>query len=206
MSETIFKPENFFEFQDNDYSEIFDYTFFVWKAVPQIAVWLAKRTKNRKNIFIGRGTIIHPTAVILGPAVIGNNCTIGPHAYLRENCLIGNNVHIGHAVEIKNSIIMDNSVIAHLNYVGDSIVGRNVNISGGAILANFRLDHQPVIIRFSSKKNKTGLRKLGSIIGDDSFIGVNAVLNPGTILGKRSKVYPLVSVKGVYDNDAIVKE
>lgn len=206
MNKSIFRPENFFEFPTSVYHEIFNDISFIWEAVPKIADYLTMKLKNKKTVMVGGGTKIHSTAVIIGPAVIGKNCTIGPHAYLRENCLIGDNVHIGHAVEIKNSIIMDGSAVAHLNYVGDSLIGRNVNISGGTILANLRLDRQPIVIRRGTKKIPTGLKKLGSIIGDDSFIGVNAVLNPGTILGKRTKVYPLVSVKGVFNNDSVIKK
>lgn len=206
MNKSFLNPKSFFEFRRGQYDEILGDVLYVWEAVPKIVDYLVTKLKDRKNVVVGKGTKIHPTAVILGPAIIGQNCTIGPHAYLRENCLIGNNVRIGHAVEIKNSLLLDGAIAAHLNYIGDSIVGRNVNISGGAILANTRLDRQSVAIRFNSEKIQTGLRKLGSIIGDDSFIGVNAVLNPGTILGKKSKVYPLVSVKGVYEQDAIIKE
>jgi len=206
MNKSIFRPEIFFELEHVECREIFDNVNFAWETVPKIAGYLAIKLINQKDVVAGEGTKIHPTAVIIGPAIIGRNCIIGPHAYLRENCLIGDNVHIGHAVEIKNSLLLDGATVAHLNYIGDSVIGRNVNISGGVILANTRLDRQPVTIRHGSKKIKTALAKLGSIIGDDSFIGANAVLNPGTVLGKGSKVYPLVSVKGVYDQDAIIKE
>jgi len=190
---------NFFE----GATELFDEDDFVWQAIPKLADFI--KSKSQKKVSIGKGTIIHPSAEIIGPAIIGKNCTLGPHAYLRENCLIGDNVHIGHSVEIKNSIIMDGTAVAHLNYIGDSIVGKNVNISGGAMLANLRLDRRPVSIKMGSRKIETGLEKFGAIVGDDSFIGVNAVLNPGTILGKRAKVYPLVSVRGVYGDDSTIK-
>ena len=196
-----FNGEKFFD--DDKFKELFTQNN-IWNAIPKIADFL--KTNSKKKIKVGKGTIIHPSAEIIGPAIIGENCTIGPHVYLRENCIIGNNVHIGHAVEIKNSIIMDGAAIAHLNYIGDSIVGRNVNISGGAMLANLRLDKRLVAIKFEDKKIETGLQKFGAIVGDDSFIGVNAVLNPGTILGKRTRVYPLVSISGIYGDDSIIKK
>ena len=205
MKKSNFKPENFFEIENTRYSEIFKDIVFVWEVIPKIADYLDIRLKNKKNVLVGRGTTIHPTAVIDGPAIIGRNCKIGPHAYLRANCLIGDNVSVGHAAEIKNSFLLDGAKVAHLNYVGDSIIGRNVNISGGAMLANLRLDRRPVNIRSGSRKIETGSKKLGSIIGDDSFIGANCVLNPGTILGQGVKVYPLITVKGVHDRGSIIK-
>jgi bifunctional N-acetylglucosamine-1-phosphate-uridyltransferase/glucosamine-1-phosphate-acetyltransferase GlmU-like protein len=194
-----FKTKDYFS-NTKPFQKIFTNKKFVWEVISEI-------TKYLKNcdIKVGENTKIHPTAVILGPAIIGDNCEIAPHAYLRENCLIGNNVKIGHAVEIKNSVILDGTKIAHLNYVGDSLIGSNVNISGGAIIANLRLDGKHITIRTNEQKINTNLRKFGAIVGDDSFIGLSAVLNPGTILGKNSKVYPLLSIKGVYEKDSIIK-
>lgn len=196
----MFKPQNYFN-NANSFKQIFSKREYVWEAIPEIAKIL-----NKSDIKVGKNTKIHPSAVILGPAIIGDNCEIGPHAYLRENCLIGNNVKIGHAVEIKNSVILDGSKIAHLNYVGDSLIGSDVNISGGAIIANLRLDGKNIIIKTGDQQIKTNLRKFGAIVGDNSFIGVNAVLNPGTILGKNTKVYPLVSVVGTYEKDSTIKK
>ena len=194
-----FKTKDYFS-NTKPFQKIFTNKKFVWEVISEI-------TKYLKNcdIKVGENTKIHQTAVILGPAIIGDNCEIAPHAYLRENCLIGNNVKIGHAVEIKNSVILDGTKIAHLNYVGDSLIGSNVNISGGAIIANLRLDGKHITIRTNEQKINTNLRKFGAIVGDDSFIGLSAVLNPGTILGKNSKVYPLLSIKGVYEKDSIIK-
>ncbi len=161
--------------------------------------------KDRKDIFVGEGTTIQEGAVIIGPAIIGKNCVIGHCSLIRENCILGDNVHIGHAVEIKNSVFLNSAIAAHLNYIGDSLIGKNANISGGAILANFRLDKKTIAIRNGIEKIDTGLQKFGSIVGDGSSIGVNTVLNPGTILGKKTVVYPLTSVTGVHQDGEVIK-
>ncbi len=166
---------------------------------------LVPNSPDKPYLFAGEGSVIHPSAEIEGPAIIGRNCQIKHGAYLREGCIIGDNVIIGHAVEVKHSIIMNNSIIAHLNYIGDSIIGNNVNISGGTILANFRLDKKNISINTSTGKIDTGLSKFGSAIGDNSMIGVNSVINPGTLLGKNTIIYPLKSISGVHENNEVIK-
>lgn len=209
-----FPIEDFCDISGFPYSEIFDNTKNAWEAIPKIEDLIEQlfktgkvkaNYKDSRNIYVGNGTTIMEDAVILGPAIIGKNCFISNAVLLRNNCLIGNNVNIGHACEIKNSIFLNGASAAHFNYVGDSIIGNNVNLSGGAMLANYRLDKNPVTIKSNGKKIKTGLLKFGSVIGDNSNIGVNAVLNPGTILGKNVVVFPLASVLGAHSSGKIIK-
>lgn len=199
-----FSVLNFFDLAKFEFSEIFEDIEYVWEVIPRISKVVSKKTKNKK-IIIGKGTKIHKSAVIEGPAIIGKNCVIGPHVFIRENCIISDNSHIGHAVEIKNSILFPKAILAHKNYVGDSIIGSNVNMSGGSMTANFRLDRKEIRIKDAKQELRTGLIKLGAIVGDDSFVGVNAVLNPGTILGKNTIVYPLTSVTGVHNDGTKIK-
>lgn len=166
---------------------------------------LTPNYKDRPDVYIGEGTVIHPSVDIKGPAIIGRNCEIRHAAFLREGCIIGDNCIIGHASEIKHSIILNNSSSAHLNYIGDSIIGNNVNISGGAIVANYRLDKKNITIKTSGIMVDTGLEKFGAAIGDNCVVGVNAVLNPGTILGKNSIVFPLKSITGAHEENAVLK-
>lgn len=203
----------FFDIEKFPYKEIFKST--PWETVANILPFineifasqrLSPNYKNRPDVYIGEGTTIHPSVEIEGPAIIGANCKISHAAFIRGGCVIGDNVHIGHAVEVKHSLLLNNSVVAHLNYIGDSIIGNNVNISGGAILANFRLDKQNIIIKTNEgEKIDTGLNKFSAAIGDDSVIGVNAVINPGTLLGRKTIVFPLKSVFGVHENNATIK-
>lgn len=197
-----FDPNIFFDLSSFEHKEIFD-SENAWEVLLKISGYI--KNFSKESVFVGENTTIEEGALIKGPAIIGKNCLIAHGAYIRENVIIGNNVKIGHSVELKNSIILNNSNIAHLNYVGDSVIGNNVNFSGGAITANFRLDGQNIKIKHENQKIETGLAKFGAIIGDSSRIGVNSVLNPGTILSKNSKIYPLTSVFGVHLNEEIIK-
>lgn len=215
MRKLNFQPNNFFNLLLFPFSDIFENVDLTWEVLPRISGYIKLQFKNKKvkqnyekskNIYIGKGTTIAKDVLIKGPAIIGDNCFIEQGSLIRENVILGDNVHIGHGAEVKNSVILNNTAIAHLNYVGDSIIGSNVNISGGAMIANYRLDKHSVLVRFGDKKIDTKLEKFGAIIGDGSAIGVNSVLNPGTILGKNTIVYPLVSVMGVHKNEEIIKK
>ncbi len=119
--------------------------------------------------------------------------------------IIGKDVNVGHATEVKHSIVMSNTKLAHLNYIGDSVVGASCNISGGATLANWRFDKKEIEIKDGENRIPTGMDKLGAIVGDGCFVGVSAVLNPGTVLGRDSLVFPLVSVAGTYPASSKIK-
>lgn len=195
--------------QSFEHRVLFDGISNVWEVLPKIEPYILSlfeqnafkaNYNNSKNIFIGKGTLISKGALILGPAIIGENCFIGHASLIRENCLVGDNVHIGHGVEVKSSLFLNSSTSAHLNYVGNSIIGNLVNISGGAMIANYRLDKKPVTIKLSAGDVSTNLEKFGAVIGDGAIIGVNSVLNPGTLLGRNTVVYPLKSVVGFYKN------
>lgn len=202
-----FNPSRFFDSSSFPFKDLFEGVESVWEVLSNIEGYIQEelKAKDKKDIYIGEGSVIQGGALIQGPVIIGRNCFIGHGALLRQGCILGDNVHIGHAVEVKHSILLNHATIAHLNYVGDSIVGKNVNVSGGTMLANFRLDKKPIVIKIGDQRVETGLSKLGAIIGDNSNIGVNAVLNPGTILGKNTVVYPLVSVTGVHKDGEVIK-
>ena len=213
MQERQLTVSNYFDISVFQYKDIFDNITYPWEALakilPYIETYFSQKKitgnyKEKKNILIGEGTTIQAGVEIVGPAIIGKNCSIGHVSLLRDGCIIGDNVHIGHAIELKHSIVLNNIAIAHLNYVGDSIIGNDVNISGGSIVANLRLDQKTVVVKTSTQKINTGLQKFGAIIGDGSNIGVNAVLNPGTLLGKQTTVYPLTSVTGVHEKGEII--
>lgn len=198
-----FAPENFFDLSKISFSDIFENVENIWEVIPKIKSY-SEKLKGKKPI-IGKGTVLKENVVIEGPCIIGENCVIGPNSYIREGVIIGNGVRIGHACEIKNSIILNNTHIAHLSYVGDSLVGSDVNIAAGAICANFRFDGKKVDVRYKDERYDTGLYKFGCVIGDGSQIGVNAILNPGSILGKNTVVWPLVRVIGSHKNNEVLK-
>ncbi|OGH06742.1 MAG: hypothetical protein A2171_01770 [Candidatus Levybacteria bacterium RBG_13_35_9] len=205
----IFAPKQFLNVSGFALSDIFEEIPVVWEAISKIEKFvklsLSKKLPKR-NVFVGKGTVVEKGAFVKGPAIIGKNCFIAHGAYIRENVIIGDNVKIGHACEIKNSIILNNTHIAHFNYIGDSVIGNNVNFGAGAITANFRLDGKNVFVRNNSLKIDSKLLKFGAIVGDGTKIGVGAVLNPGTVLGKNCVVYPLINVFGLYTDNKVIKK
>lgn len=208
----IFLKEHFFNLDNFAHKDIFTGVQYAWEVLPRIQEYIESlfqsgkvKGNHKENVYIGEGTIIQSGAEIVGPAIIGKNCIVGHASFLRENCLLGDTVHIGHGVEVKNSVFLNGSVAAHLNYIGDSIIGNDVNIAGGVMLANYRLDKQNVSVKHQDGRIETQLQKFGAIVGDKSNIGASVVLNPGTILGKETTVYPLLVVSGVYKDGEIIR-
>ena len=148
------------------------------------------------NIYLGKGTVVEPGALIKGPTIIGHNTEIRQGAYIRGNCLIGDRCIVGHATEVKTSIMLDGAKAGHFAYIGDSILGGGVNLGAGTKLANLKIIDVEMKLRIEGKIYKTGLRKLGAILGDRTETGCNSVTSPGTLLGKGSLVYPCVNVPG----------
>lgn len=158
------------------------------------------------RIAIGAGTRIAPGATIEGPVRIGRDCTIRPGAYLRGGVWLGDGCVVGANVEIKRSILLDGAHAPHLNYVGDSILGRGANLGAGAVLSNFRHDGREIVLRDGDRRLVTGRRKLGALLGDAVAIGCNSVLNPGTVVGAGSQVYTGVQLRsGVYPERSMIK-
>jgi NDP-sugar pyrophosphorylase family protein len=157
------------------------------------------------NVFVGRGTIVEQGAVLKGPAWIGENCHIRSGCYVRENVVVGDGVVMGNSCEFKNCILFDEAKAPHFNYVGDSILGHGAHLGAGVILSNVKLDHGEITVAASDGNVATGLTKFGAIVGDRTEIGCNAVINPGSILGRDCLVYPGVNFRGVLPEGSVVK-
>ena len=142
------------------------------------------------NVYVGDGSRVRSGSYIEGPTYVGSNCDIGPNCFIRPSTSIGDHVRIGNGVEIKNSIIMENTHVAHLSYVGDSIIGSRCNLGAGTTIANLRLDEGEVKMKISGRIVSTGRRKLGTIIADDVKTGVNSMINPGVKIGPNAAVGP----------------
>lgn len=154
-------------------------------------------TEITPGVFLARDVRVSPTATIAGPCIVGAGSEIRSGAFLRGSTLIGRGCVIGNSTEVKNAILFDGVKAPHFNYIGDSILGFGAHLGAGAILSNMRCDRAPIVLR-TTPPISTKRRKLGSVIGDGCEIGCHAVLNPGTILGRGSIVYPLTSVRGVH--------
>ena len=204
-------------------NELFDSIPFLLKPLfenryPWQALGLLKEAMNgwlltppqgfrhlRKDVLGGEGVTIHESAVIDGPAILGTNTEIRPNAYLRGYVFCGEGCVIGNASELKHCILMDRVQVPHYNYVGDSVLGNRAHLGAGAILSNLKHDGKNVVLHGKSDLD-SGLRKLGGILGDRANIGCGCVLNPGTVIGKDSATYPLLSLRGVYPKEAIIKD
>jgi NDP-sugar pyrophosphorylase family protein len=158
------------------------------------------------RIVLGKGSRVAPGAVLEGPIWIGEDVEVRAGAYLRGGCYVGNGCVVGANVEMKRAILLDGAHAAHLNYVGDSILGRKVNLGAGVICSNFRHDGGQIAIPVDGGRLATGRRKHGAIVGDGVAVGCNAVLNPGTIVGARTQIYTGVQLRsGLYPADSLVK-
>ncbi|HSX10365.1 MAG TPA: LpxA family transferase [Chlamydiales bacterium] len=162
----------------------------------EIAIPKGVFLERPEEIAIGKGTIIEPGVYIQGPCVIGEGCVIRHGAYLRDGVICGDHCQIGHSSEIKHSILLDYACATHFVYVGDSILGNEVNLGAGVKCANLRLDRRDVSVWVEGERVKTGLRKFGCIVGDRVQIGCNSVLNPGTLVGMESVSHPLMNLSG----------
>jgi NDP-sugar pyrophosphorylase family protein len=204
MNQEEFNPEKYFDLGNFLHKKVFILDQPVWKTIKKIKEYISDQFSSEKlksdfqktngsyyegkNIFIGKGTKIYPGAYIGDNVIIGENCEIRPGAFLRGDLIIGSNVIIGNSTEAKNAIFLNNSNAPHLNYVGDSIIGNNCNLGAGTILSNIRFDYfttdRTILVRNGDEKIDSCLRKFGAIFGDRAQTGCQAVLSPGTIVGK----------------------
>lgn len=158
-----------------------------------------------ENVWISKKATIFPSAYIEGPTIIQENAQIRHCAFVRGSAIIGKNCVVGNSTELKNVILFDNVQVPHFNYVGDSILGYKAHMGAGSITSNVKSDKSLVSIKFQEEKIDTNLKKFGAIIGDYVEIGCNAVLNPGTIIGRNSTVYPTSMVRGALEENSIFK-
>ena len=158
--------------------------------------------ESKGPVMIEVGAIIEPSTHFIGPCFVGKGATIRHGAYIRENAWICSSALVGHCSEVKHSILLPNSKAPHFNYVGDSILGKSVNLGAGVKLSNLRNDGGEVYLRIGDSRVGSGLRKFGAMIGEGCQLGCNAVTNPGTVLGINSIVWPNVTVTGVHDQSS----
>ena len=157
------------------------------------------------GIWIARDATVFPTATILPPAIIGHNTEVRPGAFIRGNALVGDNCVVGNSTELKNVILFDNVQVPHYNYVGDSILGYKAHMGAGSITSNVKSDKALVVIHNQGEEIPTGRKKVGALLGDRVEVGCNSVLNPGTVIGRDSNVYPVSCVRGVVPENSISK-
>ena len=213
----MFAPEDYLDLNHTEHRMLFESAGNVWDALKQITSYLQFRLKPAIHgrligkpfvsgaVFVGKGTVVEQGAMIKGPAWIGEGCEIRNGCYIRENVIVGSGCVLGNSCEFKNSIIFDEAQIPHFNYVGDSILGYRAHLGAGVILSNVKLDHGEIVISTSGGMLPTGLKKFGAVIGDRAEIGCNSVINPGSLVGRNTVLYPGTHWRGVAPADSIVK-
>lgn len=230
----MLKAEDFFDLEGFEFRGVFDGCTYVWEALTRTGRFALEHIMSvdgddtirgtvmegayiddRDTVVIGEGTVVEPGAFIMGPAIIGKNCQIRNGAYIRGDVIVGNDCIVGHDSELKNCIMLDTAQCPHFAYVGDSILGRKVNLGAGTKLSNvpvlsFKDDStgkRPTVkITIDGKEHDTGMAKFGAVIGDGSQTGCNVVTNPGCLIGKNTLIYPNTSLKkGYYPDNKIVK-
>lgn len=187
---------------------------YPWEALPHIGEHILQLAKTLpqelfeqqgENVWIARSANVHSNATIIGPCIIDEAADVRTGAFIRGNVLIGKHAVVGNSTELKNVILFDGVQVPHYNYVGDSILGHRAHMGAGAITSNVKSDKTLVVIRNGDEHAETGLKKCGAMLGDYVEVGCNSVLNPGTVIGKHSQVYPLSSVRGVIPSEHIYK-
>ena len=187
---------------------------YPWEALPHIKEFILalgpslpaeEYEEIGENIWAAKSAVIAPSASLNGPLIIQKNAQIRHCAFLRGSALIGEGTVVGNSTEIKNVILFNSVQVPHYNYVGDSILGYHSHMGAGSITSNIKSDRTLVTITVQGEKINTGLKKFGAILGDGVEIGCNSVLNPGSILGPNSSVYPLSMVRGVIPEGSIYK-
>ncbi len=158
-----------------------------------------------ENVWVARDAVVFPSAYIGAPCVIGHETEVRHCAFIRGSALIGDNCVVGNSVEIKNAVLFDNVQTPHYNYVGDSILGYRSHMGAGSITSNVKSDKTLVVVKYGDEHIETGRKKFGAILGDYVEVGCNSVLNPGTVIGRRTSVYPVSCVRGVVPENSIYK-
>ena len=161
--------------------------------------------QREENVWVAKSAKVAPTAYIHGPAIIGEETEVRHCAFIRGNALVGDRCVVGNSTELKNVILFDNVQVPHYNYVGDSILGYRSHMGAGSITSNVKSDYKPVIVKAGEEQLETGLKKFGAMVGDGVEVGCGTILNPGSVVGKNSNIYPLSMVRGYVEADSVYK-
>lgn len=194
-----------------DYLKKFTYPWEALRGIGELIISLGNQLNPdeydnpAENVWIHKTAKVFPSAYIGAPCIIGANTEVRHCAFIRGSALVGDNCVVGNSVELKNVIIFDNVQTPHYNYVGDSILGYKSHMGAGSITSNVKSDKTNVVIKSNGETIETGIKKIGAMLGDYVEVGCNSVLNPGTVVGRNSNIYPTSCVRGVVPADSIWK-
>lgn len=214
MSEALM-IKNLYNLEETNAAEIFEGKTYPWEVLPEIKTFILKLgeslpadrfEKREENIWIAKSAKIYPTATIIGPCIIDENTEVRPGAFIRGNAIVGKNCVVGNSTELKNVILFNNVQVPHYNYVGDSVLGFKSHMGAGAVTSNVKSDKTLVVVKNRDEQIETGLKKFGAMLGDHVEVGCHSVLNPGTVIGRNTNIYPTSSVRGFIPSNHIFKD
>ena len=209
------KIVNLYNLDETIAKNLFSGCEYPWEVLPKIKdfiIELGNTLSNEEydkvgeNVWIAKSAKVAPTAFINGPVIIGKNAEVRHCAFIRGNAIVGENAVVGNSTELKNVVLFNNVQVPHYNYVGDSILGYKSHMGAGSITSNVKSDKKLVVVKNGEEKIETGLKKFGAMIGDNVEVGCGSILNPGTVIGKNTNIYPLSSVRGVVKESSIYKK
>lgn len=195
--------------------ELLESKTYPWEVLPLISEFIVKLgntlseeeyEKRGENVWIAKLAKVAPTAFINGPAIIGKDAEIRHCAFIRGNALVGEGAVVGNSTELKNVILFNKVQVPHYNYVGDSVLGFKSHMGAGSITSNVKSDKKLVVVKGQNVQIETGMKKFGAMLGDEVEVGCGSVLNPGTVVGSHTNIYPLSSVRGVVPSNSIYKK
>ena len=195
--------------------DIFNGVTYPWEVLPKISSFILELgatlsedeyEKRGENVWVAKSAKVAPTAFINGPAIIGKDAEVRHCAFIRGNAIVGEGAVVGNSTELKNVILFNKVQVPHYNYVGDSILGYKAHMGAGSITSNVKSDKKLVVVKTPEENIETGLKKFGAMLGDEVEVGCGTVLNPGSVVGKHTNIYPLSSVRGYVPAESIYKK
>lgn len=214
MNEAISIKE-LFDLDETIAAGIFEGCTYPWEVLSKIGDYIIslgntlsgdEYEKRGDNVWIAKSANVYPTAYINGPCIVGHNAEVRHCAFIRGNAIIGEGAVVGNSTELKNCLLFNKVQVPHYNYVGDSILGYKAHMGAGSITSNVKSDKKLITVKGPDGNIDTGIRKIGAFLGDNVEVGCGSVLNPGTIVGKNSNIYPLSSVRGCVPANSIYKK
>lgn len=209
------KISNLYNLEETIAKDLFEGATYPWEVLPKISAFILQLgstlseeeyEKIGEDVWIARSATVAPTAYIHGPAIIGKNAEVRHCAFIRGNAIVGEGAVVGNSTELKNVVLFNKVQVPHYNYVGDSILGYKAHMGAGSITSNVKSDKKLVVVKDGRERIETGLKKFGAMLGDEVEVGCGSVLNPGTVVGRHSSIYPLSSVREVVPADSIYKK
>ena len=210
----MYKIKDLYDLNETIAAELFEGKEYPWEVLADIGDFILKLgdklpkdefTQKGDNIWIHKSVTIAPTATLNGPLIIDEGTEVRPGAFIRGKAIVGKNCVVGNSTELKNVVLFNTVQVPQYNYVGDSILGTHSHMGAGSITSNVKSDKTLVVVKDGDERIETGLKKIGAMLGDYVEVGCNSVLNPGTMIGRHTNVYPLSCVRGVIPENSIFK-